>query len=898
MFAYLCHDRPVRWAALAAAMLLFTTLLVLVAGASPTVAGQDLTEAGPQQPPDPYLLLQVNYGHDWVEGQYEADHTLWLTVTDDAGAVKATAELQTQQIPWWSPGQTGFSTNLGSPWSPSRPDMQAGDWLYGRVDNGRTAEVHLGEITGNLDIDNDTITGNLYAGWLSPPVTLWCNVWETDGPSLDALWVDPDGGSYFCDFGAAGWDLMPGHDVGVTYREPDGDEVINVFMEPAPNLGIEKWPAGSDQAFPGGPVVFGMRVQNHGNAAASQVIVTDTLPANASYIGDSSGVMPSVVGNEVVWDLGSLDVDEEIRFYLYLENTASADDTVHNEADAWTLYDQDTNDNHAEADVQVVDELPDLNVYKHPETGNPAAGETMLWRLDYGNNGPVASGPAVLTDTLPVGTTVVEWWSENGLGWNEVASNGQLILEVPSVPGYWGDQLYVRLELDPGLASGDQLTNTIEITATSDSDPGNNWAQRDDVWVGDKYWNASVGKNFGWGILVPGGEVEYHVNVRNNGNAAASLVLTDVLPAGTSLVSAWRQQGPTSVPFPPDSVAGGLAVWNLGTMEPGDWMDLQVRLAIAADTPVDSLLENCARVAMDHDDAWPMDNESCRVVGVNAPGPNLAIEKTYNWNWEGQLQYTINVWNVGTVELSDVVLSDTIPANTTFNGNWWHSFWEQLDLTLVSPGQLEWTFNRLEPSWSAGLSFQLDLDPGIIGQGGLSFVNIAQADIPGDVVPEDNMDAVTAYTGPDLYIEKTHSSGEPAPGGLITYTVEFGNANGWPWGTAANTHLTDTLPAAMTFVTATAPWDPGDRWHPEMVDGGTVVWGWGNMDPNNTWFFDLVVEIDPEAPHGAVLVNTIEVGSDNPEQDQEYDYSNNTAEATVSVMAGYHIYLPTIFRGY
>ncbi|RPJ22526.1 MAG: hypothetical protein EHM35_18150, partial [Planctomycetaceae bacterium] len=112
MFTHLCRDRIVRGAALTTALLLFATLLVLIAGASPTLAGDDPTGGELRQPPQPYLVLQVNYGHDWVEGNYEAAHTLWLTVTDAAGTVKATAELQTQQIPWWSPGQTGFSTNL------------------------------------------------------------------------------------------------------------------------------------------------------------------------------------------------------------------------------------------------------------------------------------------------------------------------------------------------------------------------------------------------------------------------------------------------------------------------------------------------------------------------------------------------------------------------------------------------------------------------------------------------------------------------------------------------------------------------------------------------------------------------------------------------------------------
>jgi uncharacterized repeat protein (TIGR01451 family) len=301
-------------------------------------------------------------------------------------------------------------------------------------------------------------------------------------------------------------------------------------------------------------------------------------------------------------------------------------------------------------------------------------------------------------------------------------------------------------------------------------------------------------------------------------------------------------------------------------------------------------------VAVDHEDQWPLDDESCHVVQVNAPGPNLAIEKNYQWNGDGQLEYGIQLYNLGTTLLSNGVFTDSLPADTAFNGNWWAWFQEPVTLTHQSASELAWTFRRMEPGWSAGLAFQVDLAGELVGVPGLAFTNTVEAPVAGDVAPADNFDMVTAYTGPDLYVEKHHSGGEPVPGGLITFTIEFGNANGGPWGTSAGTHLTDTLPAAMTFVTATAPWDPGQRWTPVMTDGGTVVWEWWDMGPGNTLFFDIVAEIDPEAANGDVLVNTIQVASDAPEQDVEYDYSNNTDTASVTVMAGYYIYLPIVSR--
>lgn len=173
------------------------------------------------------LILEANYGHDGVEGRYEAGHTLWLTVTDQIGAVKARAELETQAIPWWE-GQTGFSTHLGDPWMPEPPDLVPRDWVHARMDNGQVSMVQVGEISGTLDLGNDTVAGTVYAMELEGMLPARCSVWEEGGPTID-FEVEADHGAYLCDLGARGWDLQRDQTVAVQYQEPDGDWVINVF---------------------------------------------------------------------------------------------------------------------------------------------------------------------------------------------------------------------------------------------------------------------------------------------------------------------------------------------------------------------------------------------------------------------------------------------------------------------------------------------------------------------------------------------------------------------------------------------------------------------------------------------------------------------------------------------
>jgi hypothetical protein len=126
-------------------------------------------------------------------------------------------------------------------WAP-QPDLQPGDWVDGRMDNGYTATVQLGTITGAVDVDEDTVAGTVTASGLPNPVSGRCEVWQPGGPGYD-LSLNPNGGAYLCDT-TNEWDLLPGQQVAISYREPDGDTVIEVFQAPAPRVRIETWADG------------------------------------------------------------------------------------------------------------------------------------------------------------------------------------------------------------------------------------------------------------------------------------------------------------------------------------------------------------------------------------------------------------------------------------------------------------------------------------------------------------------------------------------------------------------------------------------------------------------------------------------------------------------------------
>jgi hypothetical protein len=187
----------------------------------------------------PYM--EVFYGtRDGVGGIYSPGHTFWLTITNSLGEIKATAQVtSTTDGGWW--GHGFMPTWVGEEgrccdWSPADPDIQPGDWVYYRSDDGYQNHVRAGTIYGTIDVKNDSVTGPIYAPWFTDTLEVWCHpqtFWPFEYRQSNAA---PNGSvPYFCEWqNPTGeqdpWDIQPDDQVMVHYREPDGDQVYRMML--------------------------------------------------------------------------------------------------------------------------------------------------------------------------------------------------------------------------------------------------------------------------------------------------------------------------------------------------------------------------------------------------------------------------------------------------------------------------------------------------------------------------------------------------------------------------------------------------------------------------------------------------------------------------------------------
>jgi uncharacterized repeat protein (TIGR01451 family) len=542
----------------------------------------------------------------------------------------------------------------------------------------------------------------------------------------------------------------------------------------------------------------------------------------------------------------------------------------------------------------------DVNPGKWSWTGDPAPGYEFVYVVNACNSGATDSSQVILSDTLPLSTTLVTWWGAHD-GWQEVsASDHQLVVSRPSLQSGWCGDVMVQVYLDEAAWPGMELYNRAEVWSADDQDPGNDVTEH---WlgVGNPHTNLHAWRNWSWGRLVPGGEYTFEFNVGNSGNIPVDNVLvTATLPAGTAFLRSYTWNWMGSYPYTPTVITDEFLVWDLGTLPNGYWKDIGVQLAIDPQTPSGAELDFSIEIAPQPLEDRYDDNRRAWTEMVNEPGANLRVDKHTNWRWtwEGQLEYELRIMNMGTQRLDDVVITDTYPLSTTFDGNWWQNHGPEITLTHSAENrQIVFQMNPLHPGETASVGYQFNLLPEVCYIEGLAYTNELAAALPGDVYPVDNQDTVTAYSGPDVFVRKWLSGGEPRPGEVVTFTVEFGNANRWPWNGDWNfgSHLTDTLPDGMTFIQATAPWDPDESWHPELIEGQQVVWGWGAMGAESMWTYQIIAQISETVPGGEVLTNLIEARGDSPD-DLEPDSENNLASEKFTVL-GPHFQIAKVYQG-
>ena len=607
--------------------------------------------------------------------------------------------------------------------------------------------------------------------------------------------------------------------------EDDQDDA-EVQVDPLVDLSLDKAVTTAPE-YLGDTAVYRLTVSNAGPSEATEVEVTDHLPAGVRFVSASSDDYDEATG---IWTVGTIPAGSGQQLEITVEVTALtsvnlAQITSQHESDLDSQPVEDplnganppNQDDEDQAEISV-EPLIDLSLSKTSSPASVSQLDDATFTITVRNDGPSTATGVAVTDQLPAGVELQD----------HTASQGTY----DPATGIWtvgtidvGDE--ATLELEVKVTGSGPITNTAQVTGANeddlDSTPANGVPAEDDqdstVLSSDPVIDLAVEKEASASAVNVGDEVTYTVTVSNDGPSnATGVVVHDELPSGLGHVS----NDPSAGEWDPET-----GDWEIGDLDVGD----SVTLTVVAEVQEPGATTNAAEVTeADQDDvdsepaegpldaANPPDQDDEAVAVVTGVQVDLELDIEADAtlvNVGDQVTYTITLTNQGPSAATGVTVAGPLPAGLTFVGS-------DPEVGTYDPATGIWTVGSL----GVGETVTLQLIANVDQAGAITTIaQVAQAaepdidSVPGnDDATEDDQDEV-AITGvlADLSLTKTISNPTPALGSQVDYTITVRNDGP---SDATGVLVTDPLPDGLelidaqpgqgTFDAATGEWNVGD----------------------------------------------------------------------------------------
>lgn len=420
------------------------------------------------------------------------------------------------------------------------------------------------------------------------------------------------------------------------------------------DLGVSK--TGPALARPDSDVAYTITVTNAGPASAQTITLSDTLPGTMTFVSltQNSGpafscTTPAIgAGGTVTCTLASMANGASATFTLtgHVPVGTAAGTTFTNSASASSAQDPTEENDVATTSTDISDS--DLAVLVNgPASVN--AGAPLAYTVTVTNNGPDPStGSTEVAITLPSGATA---GSASGSGWVcNAPAGGVITCSSNATIGSGGSFPVITVSMTAPAAPG-SAQNSATVSSLTDANPGNNVGSATTNVVAQA--DLSITKT-GPASAASGQNVAYTIVVTNNGpSTATGVTVSDPTPAQMSFVS---NSGACVSAFP----------CNIGALAAGQSATITSTFSTSAGFTGNAA--NTATVSSEVTDPNGANNSATATTSFASPS-DLSITKTAApgpYLPGMPLTYTITVNNAGPAAASDVVVTDVIPAGTSF----------------------------------------------------------------------------------------------------------------------------------------------------------------------------------------------------------------------------------------
>jgi uncharacterized repeat protein (TIGR01451 family) len=367
------------------------------------------------------------------------------------------------------------------------------------------------------------------------------------------------------------------------------------------DLGVKKTTS-NVQPNVGETITYTVSLFNLGTAVATNVEVTDALPANVAFMSatPAAGTRFQETATGGVWSVPSIAPGQTLVLTLTVEavNTSVAFNTVTiTHSDVW-----DPNNRNNTAKTPTDPQEADLIVSKTVDNSTPNVGENVTFTITLENLGPSSALNVSLTDTLPAGLQFVSGTPSTG----SFASGVWTLGTVAS--GATPTLTLVAKVLAPSSGPVSQQENTATATSTTpDPYPENNTGTSS---VTPKQADLEIFKTVNTKEPSIGETIEYTLAVDNLGTDTATNVrVQDILPVGLTFVSATPSVG---------GYDAGTGIWTVGTVTTADTPTLVIFAKVTS--PTGGTLTNTASVSATEYDPDPSNNTDSEEIIVPPSG--------------------------------------------------------------------------------------------------------------------------------------------------------------------------------------------------------------------------------------------------------------------------------------
>jgi uncharacterized repeat protein (TIGR01451 family) len=431
----------------------------------------------------------------------------------------------------------------------------------------------------------------------------------------------------------------------------------------------------SQSAAPDTDVTFNITLTNSGPQDASNLTLTDTLQSGMTFVSfmqNSGPALSCTTGTTTTCSATTFAAGATATFTIvgHIPANAAPPQVFTNQVTA-TSDTEDPNPENNTATASVSIGSADLGVTKSaPATA--VGGTNVTYVITVSSSGPSNASSATLTDTLPGGSTFVSLTQDTGPAAScstpFVGTGGTVTCTF--APFNNGTSAQFSLTITIGGSGSVSNTAFFNSGDTGDPNPGNNSATA--TTTVSLSSDIAMTKS-GPAVAAPGTDVSYTVTITNNGPSnAPNATLTDAVPANTTFVSAAQNSGPVFSCATPAVGGTGNIQCSLSGFAASATASFTFVFHVSPSAPNASSITNTASgtPGAPATDPNPINDSASASTQVLAAATDVQIVKTApaGPNFSTQpLTFTIVVTNNGPAVASNVVVTDPLPAGSTFN---------------------------------------------------------------------------------------------------------------------------------------------------------------------------------------------------------------------------------------